>query len=62
EHSCPVPARELAEVIAMTAIEVLLDRLPDVVLAVAPEELVWRSSIWLRGIAALPVEFTPALG
>ncbi|MDW6065576.1 cytochrome P450 [Streptomyces sp. FXJ1.4098] len=62
EHSCPVPARELAEVIAMTAIEVLLDRLPDVVLAVSPEELVWRSSIWLRGIAALPVEYTPALG
>jgi cytochrome P450 len=62
EHSCPVPARELAEVISMTSIEVLLDRLPDVVLTVPHEELAWRSSIWIRGVKALPVEFTPALG
>jgi hypothetical protein len=36
EHGCPYPARELAEVIAHTAVEVLLDRLPDVRLAAAP--------------------------
>ncbi|GAA2373572.1 cytochrome P450 [Streptomyces cuspidosporus] len=62
EHGCPVPARELAEVISMTAIEVLLDRLPDVALAVPAEELEWRTSVWFRGVRALPVEFTPAPG
>jgi cytochrome P450 len=58
EHRCPYPAPELAEAIASTAVEVLLDRLPDVTLAVKAEELVWRPSIWMRGLEALPVEFT----
>jgi cytochrome P450 len=60
EHRCPFPAPELAEVIARAAVEVLLDRLPDVVLAVTPDELVWRQSVWMRGLESLPVEFTPA--
>ncbi|MET9296512.1 cytochrome P450 [Streptomyces sp. NPDC003077] len=60
EHSCPYPAPEIAEVIAKAAVEVLLDRLPDVVLAVPPEELTWHPSLWMRGPSALPVEFTPA--
>ncbi|HEU5158961.1 MAG TPA: cytochrome P450 [Streptosporangiaceae bacterium] len=60
EHRCPHAAQELAEVIAETAIEVLLDRLPDVRLAVADEALGWRPSPWMRGLAALPVRFTPA--
>jgi cytochrome P450 len=60
EHRCPHAAQELAEVIAETAVEVLLDRLPDVTLAVANEALVWRPSPWMRGLAALPVRFTPA--
>ncbi|MBX6390211.1 MAG: cytochrome P450 [Frankia sp.] len=59
-HRCPYPAQEIGEVIARTAVEVLLDRLPDVTLAVAPEELVWRPAVWVRGLAALPVVFTPA--
>jgi cytochrome P450 len=59
EHGCPHPAPELAEVIAQAAVEVLLDRLPDVILAVAPEDLVWRPSMQMRGLAALPVTFTP---
>jgi cytochrome P450 len=59
EHSCPYPAPEIAEVIAQTAVEVLLDRLPDVDLAVAPEALVWRPSVWMRGLFSLPVEFMP---
>ncbi|GAA3709447.1 cytochrome P450 [Nonomuraea antimicrobica] len=59
EHGCPHPAPELAEVIAYTAVEVLLDRLPDMMLTVAPEALVWRTSIQMRGLSALPVEFTP---
>jgi cytochrome P450 len=60
EHRCPHAAQELAEVIAETAIEVLLDRLPDVTLAVADEALEWQPSPWMRGLVALPVRFTPA--
>ena len=59
EHRCPYPAPLLADVIARTAVETLLERLPDLVLAVDPEELTWRPSIWMRGLTALPVEFTP---
>ncbi|MCW2884607.1 MAG: cytochrome [Streptosporangiaceae bacterium] len=60
EHQCPYPAPELAEVIAKAAVEVLLDRLPDVLLAVPADELEWRESVLLRGLSALPVTFTPA--
>lgn len=60
EHSCPYPAPEIAEVIAKAAVEVLLDRLPDVMLAVPTEDLVWHPSLWMRGLVSLPVEFTPA--
>jgi cytochrome P450 len=60
EHRCPFPAQEAAEVIAGTAIEVLLDRLPDLRLAVAESALVWRPSAWVRALVALPVGFTPA--
>jgi cytochrome P450 len=59
DHGCPYPAREAAEVIAATAIEVLLDRLPDIRLAVSESALVWRPSAWVRGLMALPVAFTP---
>ncbi|MFJ8045353.1 cytochrome P450 [Kitasatospora sp. NPDC096147] len=58
-HSCPFPAQETAEVIAATAIEVLLDRLPDLRLAVTESALVWRPSAWVRALVALPVAFTP---
>jgi cytochrome P450 len=58
EHGCPYPAPELAEVIARTSIEVLLDRLPDLTLGVPAEELTWRPSIWMRGLTTLPVTFT----
>ncbi|GAA2147700.1 cytochrome P450 [Kitasatospora kazusensis] len=58
-HSCPFPAQESAEVIATTAIEVLLDRLPDLRLAVAEHALVWRPSAWVRALVALPAAFTP---
>ncbi|GDY32721.1 cytochrome P450 [Gandjariella thermophila] len=60
EHSCPHPAPELAEVIARSAIGVLLDRLPDAALAVGADELRWRPSVWMRGLFSLPVRFTPA--
>ncbi|MEV5749131.1 cytochrome P450 [Actinoallomurus sp. NPDC052308] len=60
EHGCPHPAPEIAEIIAQTAVEVLLDRLPDVRLTVSPDELRWRPSMQMRGLTALPVTFTPA--
>jgi cytochrome P450 len=60
EHRCPFPAQEVAEVIARTGIEVVLDRLPDVDLAVTARELTRRPSPWLRGLTALPVRFSPA--
>lgn len=58
EHGCPYPAPELAEVIAKTSVEVLLDRLPDLTLAVPAETLEWRPSVWVRGLTSLPVTFT----
>ncbi|MFI1419637.1 cytochrome P450 [Streptomyces sp. NPDC020731] len=64
EHRCPFPAQEIAEVIARTGIEVVLDRLPDIDLAVPAANLTRRPSPWLRGLSELPVTFTPtpALG
>ncbi|GHI03851.1 cytochrome [Streptomyces cellostaticus] len=59
EHRCPFPAQEIAEVIARTAVEVVLDRLPDIDLAVPAEFLTRRPSPWLRGLTRLPVRFTP---
>ncbi|MCX4725795.1 cytochrome P450 [Streptomyces sp. NBC_01306] len=59
EHRCPFPAQEIAEVIARTGIEVILDRLPDVDLATPGESLTRRPSPWLRGLSTLPVTFTP---
>jgi cytochrome P450 len=59
EHSCPVGAPEIAEVIARTAIEVLLDRIPDVQLAVGEQRLNWKPTATMRGLEALPVVFTP---
>ncbi|MEV6806129.1 cytochrome P450 [Streptomyces sp. NPDC051132] len=59
EHRCPFPAQEVAEVIARTGIEVVLDRLPDIDLAVPADSLARRPSPWLRGLSRLPVRFTP---
>ncbi|MEU5162125.1 cytochrome P450 [Streptomyces sp. NPDC020875] len=58
---CPYPAPLLAESIARTAVETLLERLPDTVLAVDPERLAWRPSVRERGLVALPVRFTPVV-
>ncbi|MFJ7126904.1 cytochrome P450 [Streptomyces sp. NPDC098101] len=59
EYRCPFPAQEIAEIIVRTGIEVLLDRLPDLELAVPAGELVRRPSAFLRGTTSLPVRFTP---
>ncbi|MFQ6325604.1 cytochrome P450 [Nocardia sp. CWNU-33] len=59
EYRCPFPAQQIAEIIARTGIEVFLDRLPDIDLAVPAESLVRRPSVFMRGMVSLPVRFTP---
>ncbi|MGR3934901.1 cytochrome P450 [Streptomyces sp. BRA346] len=59
DYGCPAGAPELAKNIAEMAIEVLLDRVPDLTLAVEPEELEWVDSLWCRAPSSLPVTFTP---
>ncbi|MEU7583520.1 cytochrome P450 [Streptomyces sp. NPDC041068] len=54
-HACP--ARPHAYLIAETAIAHLLDALPEMDLAAAPGELVWRPGPFHRALAALPVRF-----
>ncbi len=55
-HACP--AQDVATIIAEVAIEVLLDRLPEVELAVPAEELTWRPGPFIRALTDLPVRFT----
>ncbi|MEH1125275.1 cytochrome P450 family protein [Micromonospora sp. CPCC 206061] len=49
----------LARLEARIALDALLDRLPDLALAVPPAEVRWRSSA-VRRLATLPVRFTPS--
>jgi cytochrome P450 len=49
----------LARLEARTALATLLTRLPDLRLAADPGELRWRGGLIMRGLRALPVEFTP---
>jgi cytochrome P450 PksS len=55
-HTCP--GAPLARMEAKIAIETLLRRMPDLSLAVAPEQLDWRpGGLHLRGLSALPLHF-----
>lgn len=56
-HACP--SKEPARQITVTAIENLLNRLPDVELSVPEDSLVWRPGPFNRGLATLPTRFTP---
>jgi cytochrome P450 len=56
-HGCP--ARGMARLIATVAIEKLLDRLPELELAVPPQDLSWRPGPFHRALSALPVRFPP---
>ncbi|GGW46688.1 cytochrome P450 [Streptomyces griseoloalbus] len=56
-HACP--AKDPAQVIATTAIERLLNALPDLTLAVPGEELQWRPGPFHRALVSLPVTFSP---
>lgn len=56
-HACP--AKDPAQVIAVTAIERILNALPDLTLAVPAEELQWRPGPFHRALNTLPVRFSP---
>ncbi|MCS0636857.1 cytochrome P450 [Streptomyces sp. LP05-1] len=56
-HACP--AKDPAQVIAVTAIERLLNALPDLTLAVPDRELEWRPGPFHRALVALPARFSP---
>ncbi|GAA4240634.1 cytochrome P450 [Actinomadura meridiana] len=56
-HTCP--AKNHARLIASVAIERLLDRVPDMELAVPADELEWRPGAFHRALTALPVVFPP---
>ncbi|APU16088.1 MULTISPECIES: cytochrome P450 [Actinoalloteichus] len=54
-HVCP--AQSQAMTIAAVAVETLLDRLPDLELAVPVDDLTWRPGPFHRALNALPVRF-----
>ncbi|MER5726841.1 cytochrome P450 [Streptomyces sp. NPDC002138] len=56
-HECP--GQDIGRAIADTGIEVLMDRLPDLQLAVDPSELRWRGTLMSRHLLSLPVQFAP---
>ncbi|MGV9879593.1 cytochrome P450 family protein [Streptomyces sp. NPDC003006] len=55
-HHCLGAA--LARQEAAVALRTLLERCPDIALDADPADLVWRPSIWLRGLARLPVRYS----
>ncbi|MFR9794802.1 cytochrome P450 [Streptomyces sp. MS06] len=57
-HACP--SKEPARQITVTAVEHLLNQLPDVELAVPEDSLTWRPGPFNRALATLPTRFTPA--
>jgi cytochrome P450 len=56
-HACP--AKDPAFMIAVTAVETLLNRLPDVEMRIAFKELAWVPAPWSRSLVTIPVRFTP---
>ncbi|WP_030615024.1 cytochrome P450 [Streptomyces sclerotialus] len=56
-HECP--GQDVGRAIADTGIDTLLNRLPDIRLAIPGEELQYVSSLMSRHLVELPVVFTP---
>ena len=56
-HECS--GQEIARAITDTGVDVLLNRLPDLRLTVAADQLTWTASTWARHLDALPVTFGP---
>ncbi|MGW4369280.1 hypothetical protein ACWEKT_26910 [Nocardia takedensis] len=57
-RSCPAP--ELATLISTTALEQLIDYLPDIVLAETPAPILWRPVVGRRAPAVVSVRFAPS--
>ncbi|MCM3264528.1 cytochrome P450 [Streptomyces thermoviolaceus] len=56
-HACP--AKDPALTIAVTAVEALLNHLPDISTRVPLKDLNWVPAPWSRVLEELPVRFTP---
>ncbi|WP_031085019.1 cytochrome P450 [Streptomyces sp. NRRL WC-3549] len=56
-HACP--AKDPAFMIAATAVESLLNRLPDIEMRVSFRALTWAPTPWSRSLMTLPVRFSP---
>ncbi|WP_406422804.1 cytochrome P450 [Streptomyces sp. NBC_00873] len=56
-HACP--AKDPAFMMTVTAVEALLNRLPDVEMRVPFKALTWAPSPWSRSLVTLPIRFTP---
>ncbi|MFF2655490.1 cytochrome P450 [Streptomyces sp. NPDC058045] len=56
-HACP--AKSPARLIALTAIEKILNALPDLALSFPEEHLQWRPGPFHRALVSLPVQFSP---
>ncbi|MFE3261287.1 cytochrome P450 [Nocardia sp. NPDC059229] len=59
DHACPVHAQSYGRLLAQEVIDQLLDFLPEVQLAVAADDLVWRPGPFHRALTELPVVFPP---
>ncbi|MGK8508187.1 cytochrome P450 [Nocardia asiatica] len=57
-HACP--AQSLAMVIVQEALDQLLDALPEIRLAIPPDEVTWLSDPFHRAPATVPVTFPPS--
>lgn len=55
-HGCP--SKDPARHITVTAVENLLNKIPDIALAVPEHSLTWRPGPFTRGLTALPARFT----
>ncbi|MFE9566749.1 cytochrome P450 [Streptomyces sp. NPDC006487] len=56
-HACP--AKDPAFMMAVTAVETLLNQLHDVELRVPFKSLTWAPNPWSRSLVTLPIGFTP---
>ncbi|MFJ9349087.1 cytochrome P450 [Streptomyces sp. NPDC101237] len=56
-HACP--AKDPAFMIAATAVESLLNRLPDVETRVPFKDLAWVPTPWSRSLVTVPIRYTP---
>ncbi|MEU2900340.1 cytochrome P450 [Streptomyces sp. NPDC001273] len=56
-HACP--AKDPAFMITATAVESLLNRLPDVEMRVPFDELAWVPAPWSRSLVTVPIRYSP---